>query len=391
MRCVNRTPVAVLIALTCAACGGSEGGAPSTLDIVRGDSAVFVPVEMLGPVDTMIGAIRSMANAPSGYWAAVSGSAQLALFHADGSPQAHLLSRGNGPDQANGVGHVDSDDDGNAIIWDGRNSRLLRVTPAGAVEIIRTGEDWAGNLGESPRQSVGGTQLGIAVVKGGVVAAVVPGRLRDASDYSRMTLILDTGNGRRALLSFEKTLAWLDSLQPKKPMRRPFPLWTRCGREKLAIYDPRTQSASQLDLTGRVLKTWPVPKAPVPLSEREVRLFAFHQVRIMAPAMVSDPELRQMVLSAPAQAIEPFATLAPAYSSIQCTSSGTILLQRFEVSDRRASGTEFWDVVGDSTLPKVFRLPANFRLRIAGDTLLVGVVSDLMDVPHIGVGRWPGH
>ena len=63
---------------------------------------------------------------------------------------------------------------------------------------------------------------------------------------------------------------------------------------------------------------------------------------------------------------------------------------RFEVSDRRASGTEIWDVDSPSGAAQVIRLPVNFQLMAAEDTLLIGVLTDLMDVPHLAVGRWSG-
>lgn len=375
--------------LTVYSTGCSESVRGPVRDRPSSTDADMVAVDVIGAEDTTIGPILSMARFRDGYWAITRGKERLALFGLDGNPRRHFLTNGNGPDQVGAAMHVDVDADGHAIIWDGLNSRVLKVAPSGSVEIIRRGTEWKADIGDSPRQLVGGAPLGIAAMDGGLVAAVVEGPFRDASDFVRATLVLDNAQSRMVLWSFGETQQWLDSLLPQMPLRRPFPLWTRCGRNALAIYDPRDQAVRRIDLNGKVLGQWKVAQAPQTLTEEQVRWFVFHQIRILAPPAASDAQLQRMAFDAPREAVGGYSNLAPAYVRIRCSESGTVYLQRFEVSRHRAAGTEVWDVISSTGVPRVLRLPTNFQLKIAEDSALVGVLTDLMDVPHLAVGRVP--
>jgi hypothetical protein len=380
----------VAVALTASAALASVGCGDQRPPARMGDASLHLQVAVtpLGEVDSTSSAIHSLAGGSAGYWATVSGSFQLLRFDRDGNGSGQFLGRGQGPDQAGRIHSVEAEPDGAAIVWDGENGRVIRVDQAGAISILRSGPEWRMVLAGPSRQLLGGVTMQIAAMDSALVAGVIDGEFYSTSDYGRLVLIRDDGTKRDTIWSFSNTQRWLDSLVPGRPLHRPFPLWARCDRNTLAVYDAPSQSVHLIDTRGRIGATHKVPKAPAQIDERLVRLFSFHQMRTLAPSTVPDEELRAMALDAPASAITAFSTLVPAYSRMLCTESGAVLLQRFEASEARASGTEFWDVVGPIEGATLLELPTNFRPRLATDTELIGVELDSLDVPRLATGRW---
>ena len=182
-----------------------------------------------------------------------------------------------------------------------------------------------------------------------------------------------------------------DSLLPQTPLRRPFPLWTRCGRKLLVVYDRRDQAVAAASISiGQVLKQCRVSRRlPQSLRQEQVRWFAFHQIRILAPASASDAQLQRMAVAAPRECNHGVSRTWPPRTSESTATSGTVFLQRARSLQVSVAGTE---VCRTSSAPPgtagaSARSSDQLPRSDCGRRCVSRVSADLTDVPTCGRAR----
>lgn len=385
----GRTRVLVSLGLSLSiGCGGAEERVPpdTAVRAAVADEGDIIP---LGPPDTLLGEIRDVVLEGGNVWVASRGEVPLARYGLDRSPPSYPLTVGSGPDQVRQLLSLDTDRDGAVVGWDGQLGRIVAVSPSGAVTILQGGAELTDGLTVPRFDYLGGRRNQIAVLAHGLVRAYIVTARWGTTDFARATLLQQHGGVWDTVLTFRATARWIDSLLGERQRFGPFPLWRRCGRDRVAAYTPDDDAIRVYDAEWRVVTRMTAATSPHSRTDSLARGLFYRRLLWSADGQLPDAQLAAIVLGAPAEALAEAAPILPSYTEMLCADNGMVLLQRLDAEMRSGPPAGEWEVYEPGRPVRRFTLPQRFRAMDIRDTLLVGYVVDSLDVPTIAAMRLP--
>jgi hypothetical protein len=368
----------------CGACtteseGGSDAGSVSVLPLKW---------SVLIPADTNLGRIKAVAIGRDHLWAVASGDPLLVRYRFDGTAASYPLRVGDGPAQARFAASLDVDDYDNAYIWDGILGRIMRIAPSDQVDIVASGPHWR-QINQVPTwEFLGGTINQLAVLSDRILLGMIATTTNGSGDLSRTVVASLAKAGQDSILSFGRLNRWIDSTGGGRRFA-PFPLWTRCGRSHLAVYDPSSTAVKVLDSSGLETRRIEVSSGFQVRSDSLARALFFHRLLASTQGAIPLAQIMQRVFGAPSGALKEAASVLPKYVNLLCTPSGVVFLQRLEVSMTKGPGQGRWEMREPNRLPTLIELPGDLTLVAADDERLIAIQADSFDVATIVVAEWP--
>jgi hypothetical protein len=172
------------------------------------------------------------------------------------------------------------------------------------------------------------------------------------------------------------------SRYPRAIQFLPYPLWTVCADDTMALYDPLENELRRIDASGRVLSVVALPP------ERRVELtfdrmfgIAYRQLHEEASGPLPDSaQLRLQFTAMFSEWERESADVFPEYADLHCARDGTLWLQPFDiVTGVLGRGPDWYRISRDGTRTR-FTLPGGFTPQRFEVDRIWGTIRDSLGI-----------
>jgi len=351
------------------------------------DDGVYVAVADLTVLDsdTVLSDIRDLRWSDGYLWALSRFEPNVAVFSSDGRLVASFGVRGQGPGEFGTPWSLvlpAEADSADMYVWDAGDKRLEGFVTSGAFTGgVPLAIDY-GSVLTSFETSYYGEPLRVRRFGSSLVIGISSGLIASADHLWSSTLTeLSSTGGSREIAAFSN---FFPQDHPEMPRALgPVPLWTACGRESVAIFDPFSGDVRVVTAAGMNTTTYSTHVPRPPIGEADVRRWVEMSLAAEAHEIGFDPDpaqFRQIVEGAVADLVGQVPSNASPVS-IRCDPAGQLWLQGFSTeTDPRGYGSTWYGMEPQ----RVVEFPPGFRPLDFQNARVYGVFTDDLGVQRIG-------
>lgn len=375
-----KLPLCCWLALGAVACSES-GGEGIEVPVVQVPESELTVI----PSDLVLNDIRDLRWSDGYLWALSRFEPFVAVFDGAGDEVAAFGTRGDGPGEIGtpwSLARPNVNDPADMYVWDAGDRRLEGFARSGefvadqrvdvdyGVVLLHFDQTWYGEPFRV-RRAASGLLLDTSTGQIGRGSSLWASDLKFIVPGEEPITVADFGD---FLPEGQGDVSWALG---------PVPLWTTCGLDQVAVFDPFGEEIHLMSPDGEQRGTVPAVVPKTPLGEGDVRQWIDAALRNEARETgidITDQDIRQLAEETVAELM---ALLPPASSPVamRCDPDGRIWLQGLSTeTDPRGFGRTWYTV--EPALAVEF--PVGFRPIDFQRDRVFGIVTDDLDVQRIG-------